>query len=96
MSLVSPVATRLSVGTHNVMAWRGQTPATPATGETVNLFMQTYDDLTAITREAGGIDNLSIDQKIQIAQVMALLSVSQELSLIQDQGINPEWSQNRD
>lgn len=38
------------------------------------------------------IDHLTIDQQIEVAKVQALLSIAQELSLIQDQGIRPDWS----
>lgn len=49
------------------------------------------DDLTRIVRDAGGKDALDIDQRIQIAQAYALLSVSQEIS-----ALNPRNTQYRD
>lgn len=59
----------------------------------MNLWSVTMDDLARIEREAEKEGGLSIDQRIQLAQAHALLSISQELSLIQDQGISPEWEQ---
>lgn len=38
------------------------------------------------------IDHLTIDQQLQVAQVAALLSISQELSRIHHEGINPTYS----
>ena len=37
-------------------------------------------------------DNLTLDQKLKVAEIKALLAIGQELSLIQDSGINPKWS----
>jgi hypothetical protein len=33
------------------------------------------------------------DQKLKIAEIKALLAIGQELSAIQNDGINPDWSQ---
>ncbi|MGY4709065.1 hypothetical protein ACXDF8_05780 [Mycolicibacterium sp. CBM1] len=38
------------------------------------------------------VDHLSIDQRLKVAEVAALLSIAQELSAIRHQGINPEFS----
>jgi hypothetical protein len=38
-------------------------------------------------------DSLNVDQQLKVAQIHALLAIGQELSLIQDSGINPDWSQ---
>ena len=35
------------------------------------------------------IDHLTIDQRLKVAEVAALLSIAQELSAIRNQGINP-------
>ncbi|CAJ1505660.1 hypothetical protein [[Mycobacterium] burgundiense] len=37
------------------------------------------------------IDHLTIDQQLKVAQIGALLSISEELSAIRHQGINPEF-----
>lgn len=56
----------------------------------MNMWHDTYDELNAIEREHR--DDLTVDQKLRMVQTRALLSISQELSLIQDSGINPNWS----
>lgn len=38
-------------------------------------------------------EHLTVDQRIEVAKVQALLAIAAELSMIQDQGINPEWEQ---
>lgn len=40
------------------------------------------------------IDHLTIDQRLMVAQVSALLSIAQELSAIHHAGINPEYLSN--
>lgn len=49
----------------------------------------------ALVQAVGGdmteLDHLSTDQKLKAAEVAALLSISQELSQIQQQGINPDF-----
>lgn len=60
----------------------------------MNLFHETYDEINAIEAEASG--NLTIDQRIELVKAKALLSISQELSLIHHEGINPEYSAGRD
>lgn len=37
------------------------------------------------------VDHLTTDQRLQVAQVAALLSIAQELSGIHHAGINPEY-----
>lgn len=39
----------------------------------------------------GESDGLTIDQQLKIAEIRALLAIGRELSLIQHQGIRPEW-----
>lgn len=57
----------------------------------MDMWNRANDNLTAaqrqIEKEAGG---LSSDQRLTVALVQALLSISQELSLIRDEGLNPE------
>jgi len=36
---------------------------------------------------------LTEDQKLKVAEIKVLLAIGQELSIIQERGINPEWSQ---
>lgn len=38
------------------------------------------------------VEHLSIDQQLKVAEIAALLSISQELSQIHHAGINPEFS----
>lgn len=35
--------------------------------------------------------DMTVDQKLEYAKVQSLLSISQELSLIRHQGINPQY-----
>ena len=45
-------------------------------------------------KSSGSITNLeglTTDQRLKVAEVSALLSISQELSAIRHQGINPEF-----
>jgi len=58
----------------------------------MNLWGDAFDDMNAIDYKR---DDLTIDQQLKIAEVKALLAIAQELSLIQEQGINPRWSQRR-
>jgi hypothetical protein len=58
----------------------------------MNMWADAADTLYGAIQEAGE-HNLTLDQRLKVAQIKALLSIGQELSLIQDQGINPEWSQ---
>lgn len=37
------------------------------------------------------VDHMTVDQRLKVAEVAALLSISQELSAIRHQGINPEF-----
>jgi hypothetical protein len=39
-----------------------------------------------------GAPNLNVEQKLKVAEVKALLSISQELSRIHHLGINPSFS----
>jgi hypothetical protein len=63
--------------------------STDTGGHYMDLWHETRDDIFAIVRDAG--ENLTIDQRIAIAQVHAMLSVAQELS-----SLNPQNSSYRD
>ncbi|MEV6898345.1 hypothetical protein [Amycolatopsis sp. NPDC051372] len=56
----------------------------------MDMWHEAVDELNAIDAEHG--ESFTIDQKHKHVEVMALLSIAQELSRIQDQGINPKWS----
>ena len=56
----------------------------------MNLWADAFDDMNALDQKR---EQMTIEQQLGLAQLKALLSISQELSLIQNQGINPEWSQ---
>lgn len=47
-------------------------------------------------RRAAGAEPLTVDQQLKVAEIQALLSISQELSQIHHEGINPEYRQNSD
>lgn len=52
----------------------------------MDLFDEACNELSAIESKS---DKLTVDQKIALAQVKALLSISQELSQIRHHGIGP-------
>jgi hypothetical protein len=47
-----------------------------------------FDDMNALDGKA---DEMSIDQRLKLAEIKALLSIGQELSKIHHEGINPEY-----
>jgi hypothetical protein len=55
----------------------------------LNLWNQSLTE----TRQLSEVDDLTIDQRLKVAEITALLAIGRELSLIQNQGINPEWIQ---
>jgi hypothetical protein len=55
---------------------------------TMNMWHDAFDDLNAIDTDSV---ELSTDQKLKVAEIKALLSISQELSKIHHEGINPEY-----
>lgn len=58
----------------------------------MNLFNVAYDTLAKAEDAWGGDRRLmGAEQLLQIAQIEALLSISQELSRIHHEGINPEY-----
>lgn len=54
----------------------------------MDLFVDAFDDMNAIDLKS---EELSIDQRLKVAEIKALLSISQELSKIHHHGINPEF-----
>jgi hypothetical protein len=56
---------------------------------TMDLWTDAFDDMNKIDLR---YDELTLDQQLKIAEIKALLAIGQELSLIQDSGINPKWS----
>lgn len=54
----------------------------------MSLWHETMDFIGAID---DANDDLSVDQKLKLAEIMAILSVSQELSRIHNQGINSKF-----
>lgn len=54
----------------------------------MNMWYVAFDDLNAIDLKS---DELTIDQRLKVAEIKALLSISQELSKIHHEGINPEY-----
>ncbi|WP_332644183.1 hypothetical protein [Aeromicrobium sp.] len=61
----------------------------PQTQETeMEMWTHALDEIHAIERE----DVLTVDQRIRVVEIKALLSIGQELSLIHHQGINPEFT----
>ncbi len=53
----------------------------------MDLFSDAFDAMNAVDRHAG----LTLDQQLKLAEIKALLSISQELSRIHHGGINPEY-----
>lgn len=54
-----------------------------------NVWTSAFDYAHRIERDHGG--ELAIEQRLQLAQVMALISIGQELSAIHHAGINPSY-----
>jgi len=54
----------------------------------MNLFADAFDDMNALDLMPG---DLTVDQRLKIAEIKALLSISQELSRIHHEGINPRY-----
>ena len=53
----------------------------------LNLWASAADDVDRLSE----MDSLTVDQQLKIAEIRALLAIGRELSLIQNQGIRPEW-----
>ncbi|MFG1659112.1 hypothetical protein ACGFIY_21525 [Micromonospora chersina] len=58
----------------------------------MNLFGDVFDELNEIVTKAerDGVE-LTIDQQLKVTEIRALLSISQELSGIHHNGINPKY-----
>jgi hypothetical protein len=59
----------------------------------MDLFSMAFDDMNALDTKS---NELTIDQQLKVAEIKALLSISQELSRIHHDGINPEYSPSSD
>ncbi|MEV2239561.1 hypothetical protein [Micromonospora sp. NPDC049891] len=58
----------------------------------MNLFADAFDELTEILEASERGDGLTVDQQLKVAEIKALLSISQELSKIHHHGINPDYN----
>ncbi|MFD6565431.1 hypothetical protein [Micromonospora profundi] len=56
----------------------------------MNLFGEAFDDLNEVLVRQP-FDAMSTAERLQVVQIRALLSISQELSRIHHDGINPEY-----
>jgi hypothetical protein len=57
-----------------------------------NLFTEAFDHLNNFER---GKSSFTPEQSLKVAEVKALLAIAQELQIIQEHGINPDYSQRR-
>ena len=57
-----------------------------------NLFTEAFDHLNNVESSPR---NFTPEQSLQIAEVKALLAIAQELQIIQEHGINREYSPRR-
>jgi hypothetical protein len=55
-----------------------------------NLWTDAFDHMNEIER-----NTRTLDQSLKVAEIKALLAIGQELQIIQEHGINPEYSQRR-
>ncbi len=55
----------------------------------MNMWSIAVDELAEVEREHR--EELTVEHKLQIVQIQALLSIAQELSGIHHDGINPEY-----
>jgi hypothetical protein len=55
----------------------------------MDMWTDAFDAMNAIDSQS---QNLNIDQQLKLAEIKALLSISQELSKIHHEGINPEYA----
>lgn len=54
----------------------------------MSLWHQAFDDMNVLEADA---DAMSVDQRLKLAEVKALLAIGQELSRIHHDGISPEY-----
>jgi len=59
----------------------------PRWNHALNLWGSAADDVDKL----GESESLTVDQQLKIAEIRALLAISRELALIQNQGIRHEW-----
>jgi hypothetical protein len=59
----------------------------------MNMWNDAFDDMNAIDLKS---KELTIDQRLKVAEIKALLSISQELSKIHHEGINPQYFSSSD
>jgi hypothetical protein len=57
-----------------------------------NLFTEAFDHLNNLER---GKHSFTPEQSLKVAEVKALLAIAQELQIIQEHGINREYSPRR-
>lgn len=53
------------------------------------MWHEAADAMNALDRES---DDMSLDQRLKLAEIKALLAIGQELSMIHHEGINPQYS----
>lgn len=62
------------------------------------MFNMAFDDVNAIESAGPGAfpksGDLTVDQKLKVTEIKALLSISEELSRIHHEGINPDYENN--
>jgi|GEM_PF-3833116 hypothetical protein len=56
----------------------------------MDLWNQAYDEVSQIERRVA-FDAMTVAEQLEVAKIHALLSISQELSGIHHEGINPEY-----
>lgn len=54
----------------------------------MDIWADAFDGVHEVERS----EVLTVDQRLKVAEIKALLAVGHELAQIQDQGVNPEWS----
>ena len=55
----------------------------------MSLWHEAADDLYALAADA---EKMTVDQRLKLAEIKALLAIGQELSTIHHAGINPDYS----
>ncbi len=57
-------------------------------GMSEHLWSDAFDDMNALDRDS---EQFTVDQRLKLAEVKALLAIGQELSGIHHAGINPNY-----
>lgn len=60
--------------------------------DSTSVWTSAFDFAHAIEREFPDSIDMTVDQRLKLAEVMALLAIGQELSAIHHEGINPSYS----